>query len=50
MKMKPTKRPATKKKKGGKKSGKTGEERKRKVQCRPELSEPKYMRNMRHER
>ena len=50
MKMKPTKCPATKKKKGGKKSGKRGEERKRKVQCRTELSEPKYMRNMRHER
>ena len=49
MKMKPTKCPATKKK-GGKKSGKRGEERNRKVQCRPELSEPKYMRNMRHER
>ena len=50
MKMKPTKCPGTKKKKGGKKSGKRGEERKRKVQCRPELSEPKYMRNMHHER
>ena len=50
MKMKPTKCPATKKKKEARKVEKKGEERKRKVQCRPELSEPKYMRNMRHER
>ena len=49
MKMKPTKCPA-REKKGGKKSGKRGEERKRKVQCRPELSEPKYTCNTRQER
>ena len=49
MKMKPTKCPASEKK-GGKKSGKRGEERKRKVQCRPELSEPKYTCNTCQER
>ena len=32
----------SKRKKWGKKSKKRGKERKRKVQCRPELSEPKY--------
>ena len=45
MKMKPTKC-AAREKKGGKKSRKRGEERKRKVRCRPELSEPKYTRNI----
>ena len=46
MKIKPTKCPA-REKKWGKKSKKRGKERKRKVQCRPELSEPKYKCNTR---